>query len=445
VSLSLNTGYDTAYLTKDAGKGADYLTGAAGEPPGYWQGAGARALGLAGEVDADVMRALYHEDIGPDGQVLGRRQRKASYPTAGRNSMYDRIEAQVEAERAARGRYFTPEEERALRLRLRSAYRTIVPFYDYTYSAPKSVSVLWASLLVASAEADGEGREAEAEQHRAMAEQVRGAVKRANDRMIAVAERELAYVRTGHHSATSGQWRDAGGFIVASFEQHDSRDGDMQLHVHNAIANRAQRADGADEKWRALHGQPLFKHKVRMGILGDRFLAQELERAGWLSVLREDGLALEVGGISEEATDGFSSRSKDARALTRQYVMEYEQDHGHAPGKRALWGIRQRAVLETRQAKNHAPVPAGQQLGAWVRKAERSGIGALSALHEAAAVYSAEHEPGLVPGEVARSRIIRQAVAAVQAANAVWDGPSWSSSSGMCSRRSRRAPIRRST
>ena len=332
MSLSLNTGYDTGYLTKDAGKGADYLTGAAGEPPGYWQGAGAGALGLAGEVDADAMRALYHEDIGPDGQVLVRRQRRASYPVAGRNSMYDRIEAQVAEEKAARGRFFTPEAERALRLKLRSAYRTIVPFYDYTYSAPKSVSVLWASLLVASAEAEGEGREAEAEQYRAMAEQVRGAVKRANDRMIAVAERELAYVRTGHHSATSGQWRDAEGFIVASFPQHDSRDGDMQLHVHNAIANRAQRADGADDKWRALHGQPLFRNKVRMGILADRFLAQEVELIGWLSVLREDGLALEVGGISEEATDEFSSRSKDARALTRQYVMEYEQDHGHAPG-----------------------------------------------------------------------------------------------------------------
>ena len=50
--LSLHTGYDTAYLT-DAVGGADYYTGAAGEPPGYWQGAGAGALGLAGQVDAD--------------------------------------------------------------------------------------------------------------------------------------------------------------------------------------------------------------------------------------------------------------------------------------------------------------------------------------------------------------------------------------------------------
>ena len=131
--LSLHTGYDTAYLTDAVGTGADYYLGAEGEPPGYWQGAGrARLLGLTGQVDADVMRRLYHEDIGPDGQVLGRRQRKANYPEAG-GSLYKRVEAEVAAQRAERGRFFTPEEERALRLRLRSAYRTVVPFYDYTY------------------------------------------------------------------------------------------------------------------------------------------------------------------------------------------------------------------------------------------------------------------------------------------------------------------------
>lgn len=418
--LSLHTGYDTAYLTDAVGTGADYYTGTAGEPPGYWQGVGARALGLAGQVDADVMRALYHEDIGPDGQVLGRRQRRATYPAAG-GSLYQRVEAEVAAARAERGRYFTPEEERALRLRLRSAYRTIVPFYDYTFSAPKSVSVLWASLLAASAEAQARGDDADAEQFAQMAAQVRGAVKRANDRMIAAAERELAYVRTGHHSATSGQWRDAAGFIVASFEQHDSRDGLMQLHVHNAIANRAQRADGADDTWRALHGHPLFRNKLRMGTLADRFLAQELELAGWLSVLREDGAALEVGGISDAAVDEFSTRSKELRDRARELEADYVREHGHAPGKHARWAIKQRAALETRASKDHNPPPPGEQVAAWARKAERSGIGALAALHEAAAEYSAEHEPHEAPGEAERARIIRTAVAAVQAVNATWD------------------------
>ena len=426
---SLHTGYDTGYLTDAVGTGADYYLGAKGEPPGYWQGAGARALGLsgriggqddAGKASAEVMRRLYHEDIGPDGQVLGRRQRKANYPEAG-GSLYKRVEDEVAFQRAERGRFFTSEEERALRLRLRSAYRTVVPLYDLTYSAPKSVSVLWASLLAASAEAEAEGREADAERLAERAAQVRRAVKRANDRMIAVAERELAYVRTGHHSKTTGEWRDAGGFIVASFEQHDARDGNMQLHVHNAIANRAQRADGADDKWRALDAHPLFRNKLRLGTLGDRFLAQELELIGFLSVLREDGMALEVAGISDEAMDEFSTRSKELRDKARELEWAYEQKHGHAPGKRARWAIRQQAATKTRNSKDHNPPPAGQQVAAWARKAEQSGIGALSALREAAAAYWAEHEPGSVPGEAERARIIRKAVAATQAVNATFD------------------------
>ena len=324
-------------------------------------------------------------------------------------------------QRAERGRFFTPEEERALRLRLRSAYRTVVPLYDLTYSAPKSVSVLWASLLAASAEAEAEGREADAKRLAERAAQVRGAVKRANDRMIAVAERELAYVRTGHHSKTTGEWRDAEGFIVASFEQHDARDGSTQLHVHNAIANRAQRADGADDLWRALDAYPLFRNKLRLGTLGDRFLAQELELIGFLGVLRADGKAIEVGGISDEAVDEFSTRSKELRDRARELEAEYERDHGHAPGKQARWAIKQRAALETRDSKDHNPPPAGQQVAAWARKAERSGIGALSALHEAAEAYSAEHEPSRLPSEAERARIIRKAVAATQAVNATFD------------------------
>ena len=131
-----------------------------------------------------------------------------------------------------------------------------------------------------------------------------------------------------------------------------------------------------------------------MGTLADRFLAQELELIGFLSVLREDGMALEVGGISDEAVDEFCTRSKELRDRARELEAEYEAEHGHAPGKRARWAIRQWAATETRASKDHNPPPAGQQVAAWARKAERSGIGALSALHEAAAAYAAEHEPG---------------------------------------------------
>ena len=44
-------------------------------------------------------------------------------------------------------------------------------------------------------------------------------------------EQKPAIVRTGHHSATTGEWRDAAGLAVASFLQHTNRDGEPNLHV----------------------------------------------------------------------------------------------------------------------------------------------------------------------------------------------------------------------
>ena len=419
--LSLHTGYDTGYLTDAVGTGADYYLGAKGEPPGYWQGAGARACsgrsaagrGREGQRRGDAARCTTRTSgrtARSSAAGSGRRitRRRAVRCTSGSRPRWP-------ASRAERGRFFTPEEERALRLKLRSAYRTVVPFYDYTYSAPKSVSVLWASLLAASAEAEAEGREADAERFAEQAAQVRGAVKRANDRMIAVAERELAYVRTGHHSTTTGEWRDAEGFIVASFEQHDSRDGDPQLHVHNAIANRAQRADGADEHWRALHGAPLFRNKLRMGTLADRFLAQELELIGLLSVLREDGKALEVGGISDEAVDEFSTRSKELRDRARELEVEYEarsrprsgqagQVGDQAAGRPGDAGLQGPQPAAGRAAARRVGAQSGAERDRSAVRAPRSSRGVLGGARAERACRARRSGPGSSARPSPRSR-----------------------------------------
>ena len=66
--LSVAKGYDTTYLTGAVGAGRRGTTAvrcAAGEPPGLWYGAGAEALGLAGEVDAELMEAVYTRLLDP--------------------------------------------------------------------------------------------------------------------------------------------------------------------------------------------------------------------------------------------------------------------------------------------------------------------------------------------------------------------------------------------
>jgi TrwC relaxase len=70
-NVALHAGHDVAYFTHGQHSGGcagamSYYT-AAGEPPGQWAGKGAAALGLAGQVDPDVIGRLYQENTGPGG------------------------------------------------------------------------------------------------------------------------------------------------------------------------------------------------------------------------------------------------------------------------------------------------------------------------------------------------------------------------------------------
>ena len=62
------------------------------------------------------------------------------------------------------------------------------------------------------------------------------------------------YSRVGHHGGAAGRYVDAHDWVVASFFQHDSRDHDPQLHIHNGGLNRVQGPDGV---WRTLDGRSI--------------------------------------------------------------------------------------------------------------------------------------------------------------------------------------------
>ena len=82
--------------------------------------------------------------------------------SAGRGAIDKRI--------AALGRFATPEERREIRLEERAKTRTRTPYYDMTFSAEKSVSLLYAGLRAAAQQAREEGDEREAERLEAQAE-----------------------------------------------------------------------------------------------------------------------------------------------------------------------------------------------------------------------------------------------------------------------------------
>jgi TrwC relaxase len=242
-NVTLHAGYDVAYFTSGQGRGGcagamSYYT-AAGEPSGQWAGKGAAGLGLSGQVDPDVIERLYQEDTGPGGELLVKRRRSKA---AGQ-----REQAAVAAYLAAHP-YASATELAEARAAERGKDPHQVPYFDLTVSAVKSVSVLHASYRVAVRQARDRGDQDQAAALDARADELEAALMDSAREAVAWLERHATYTRTGHHSARTGEWRDGDGLVASLFLHHLSRDGDPQLHVHVAIWNRVQRADGADAK-----------------------------------------------------------------------------------------------------------------------------------------------------------------------------------------------------
>lgn len=428
--VTIATGFDVDYYLDQVG--ADYYLTAAGEPPGVWAGAAAPGLGLAGTVDPAVMRGLYHHDVAPDGTLLGTSQRSPQYQA---RRSYQQVQEAIEKRIADLGPVLaTPEKVREIRLQERARTRTRTPYYDMTFSAEKSVSLAYAAARAAAARARDEDREADAEQYEAHARSVEAAVMAGAEAMLAHAEQRAAIVRTGHHSANSGEYRDAAGFVAAKFLQHTSRSDDPQLHVQIPVLNRAQRADGADGKWRALDGRQLWAERLGAAAAAGIAEARALARLGLPLVKRPDGYGYEVGGVSRATMDAFSARSADIAAQLAARIAEYEQMYGRPPSRAALYKLRKRVTVETRAAKRKPPAEkrndrdaqadaAEAELEAWARRAADEHVQALESLHEDIAAYAAEH-PEALPSEMPtageREEIARAAVAEVQRQNACW-------------------------
>jgi conjugative relaxase-like TrwC/TraI family protein len=417
---SLAKGYDPRYLSEGAALGhaggTRYYADAAGEPPGQWGGQAAARLGLRGKVDAKVLQALYMDRVGPDGQRLDARQRAKYRPAE------ERVDAAVAAHLAAHP-FATEGDVELVRVAERAKAQHSVPYFDFTVSAAKSVSVLHASLLVAARQARAAGRHGEAGELERDARDITEALIAAARAGLSRAERAL-YVRTGYHSATSGEFRDSDGAVVASFLQHTSREGDPQLHVHNAVLNLAQRADGADARWRTLHGALLYQERLAVAAVAARELATRLTSLGYVLVPRADGNGFEVGGVSQEVMDAFSSRRAQITPEVARMAQEYRQRYGREPSQRTLWAMAQDATLASRKAKQHGrsdrsgmpPRSAGEELDAWEQRTTQREVAALSAVHVAVRAFAAPEglEPPGVLSAQQRGRVIRRAVDAAQ-------------------------------
>jgi conjugative relaxase-like TrwC/TraI family protein len=119
------------------------------------------------------------------------------------------------------------------------------------------------------------------------------------------------------------------GLLVARMNEWTSRDGDMQLHTHCLVLNRARTVE--DGRWRAVDGRCLLSARTGAGAIYNRVLEAELTRrlgVSWRA--RPDGLR-EIDGIDDELIEVFSTRRRAITTKVDELVAAYEARYGTPP------------------------------------------------------------------------------------------------------------------
>lgn len=299
----------TDYLTSKGGEArrGDYYLGRGGharENSGTWHGRGAEEIGLSGTVRrGDLLRVWEGRDPAT-GQLL-----------VARGSTGDHVAG-----------------------------------VDVTFSAPKSVSVLWAL-------ADRDTRTAVEAAHE---HAVLVALQHIEDH-VPLARRRISDDEVVHEHVA--------GIIASRFRHHTSRltaeqhgcgeVPDPQLHDHVVIANMAKRA-GADARWVAIDSRELFRVAAEGGGIYRAELAARLRQLGYRTV--REGRYFEVEGISPKLRQVFSSRSDEVAAAVRRFV----QERGRTP----TVAERKALTVLSREPKSVDHAPAFEQ---WTARAEAAG------------------------------------------------------------------------
>jgi len=262
-----------------------YLNG--DEPPGRWWGQGADRLGLGGVVDPNAFLEVMAGHHPATGRDLGRRFGEGS----------------------VRG-------------------------YDATFSAPKSVSVLF-----------GVG-----------GLEVRRQVVEAHEHAVAAV---LGWIETRAHTRMRVHGHivcvDTEGIVVGLFRQHTSRRLDPQLHTHAVIANRVSAPDG---RWLALDARTIKLDQRTLSALYHANLRAELtRRLGVRWDPPEHGIA-EIADIDPVVLAEFSQRTGDMARRLDEKLGRFRTHLGRDPTSGERWKLEREAAVDSRPAKPHAPTSA---------------------------------------------------------------------------------------
>ena len=419
--LTISSGHSADYLLDAVAAGREnYYTGAvaAGEPPGRWYGAGAETLGLAGEVDPMAMRALFEHFVDPADPAFGDASQWEGASHLGHPGRKYLNAEQLYARALSQEPGADAERREQLRLEASQAERRNVAFLDATFSVQKSVTVVHTAFEAQAVKAHRAGRLDEAAAWGAHRQAVEDAIWAGNRAMLDYLAEHAGYSRVGHHGGAAGRYVDAHGFVVASFFQHDSRDHDPQLHIHNPILNRVQGPEGV---WRTLDSRAVHKFRGAAGAVGERVMEEYLTAVlGVRFATRPDGKAREIVGVPARVMEMFSSRSRAITPRQAELIAEFEARHGRAPNRLQRDRLARKATFETRAAKSHSGKSREEWLTGWDNQTHAEVAGGLATVaHD---VLDLAATPP-APQTWSASAVLETALAAVQEKKAGWSAP----------------------
>jgi conjugative relaxase-like TrwC/TraI family protein len=315
----------------------------AGEPPGVWFGKQAAALGLAGDVDPEAFLSLVNGHS-PTGEKLGRAYNDES----------------------VRG-------------------------YDITFSAPKSVSTLWAL---------GD-------------ERVAGESLAAHDAAVqAVLEFVERHATTRPTIDGRVQNVDVEGLAIAVFRQHTSRMLDPQLHAHAVVVAKVRIPDG---RWLALDARMIKCDQRTLSALYHATLRSELTaRLGVRWQVPEHGIA-EIDGMPDAVLDELSQRTRQVETRLEHKLDRFRQAFDRDPTQRELWRLEREAVLDSRPAKQQVGAHVDLR-GGWAERIEGVGFDPGGVVNDTIGGLPA---PGRLTAEV-QVAMVDQALAALTASQSTW-------------------------
>jgi hypothetical protein len=310
--LSLAKAAKDYYLRKlgEISPGEDYyLRG--GTATGRWRGNGATELGLSGPVSAEGLVRLFDGQHPATGERLGR-----------------------------------------------SLRRDGVAAWDVTFSADKSVSLLWALGDEQTRREVLEAFEEATVSALGYLESVASSTRGASKTPLLDENGDPVLNEDGSPRFRVVTWPIAtSGYVAASFTEFTSRADDPQLHTHVVVANKVKGTDGV---WRTVDGRLLYRYQLAAGYLHEAVLRHELTRrlgVGWQPV--SNGMA-DIVGFTRPQIEAFSRR--------RHQLETWREEQG-LPDTAAA---RQVAVLATRTPKRDHPL-ADLEVE-WLERAVQVGL-----------------------------------------------------------------------